>query len=758
MSKLLCRQITTSKAAVGIFKLLFQWNVSSQHDTGHRHTEIKSGLFSIYFYSCLLVIVAFHQGCNENSTGTSKGSQDQPGEDSVSDATFTDDTAGFEDAQTRIPEDSNEDNTLYPDTVTPDDIDSPSDIQHDDTMSMDTTEMPAGGPAYYLSGDCDPIVPSHCGLPFPSNVYTVPDPTSNTGIRVQFGATTLVKTKTGVQSSPGAFGSSDGFSPSPMILAHFPDHNGQDLNGPNNIEHSLLDLSTTTILDAETGERIPHFAELDAWAKDDTRRALIIYPAVRLKDATRYIVAIRGLKDHEGALLEPTEVFLALRDKLPHDHPTVERRRDWYEDIFERLAAAGIQRDTLQLAWDFTTASQANNTNRMLHMRNVAFSQYGKGNAPYVFDKVDDDLDRHIARRIEGRITVPLFLDKPGPGGVMVLGPNGLPVQNGTAEYPFLILIPHSVVDQPGRLVQFGHGLFGSRYVADSNDYRFLANQYQSVIFATDFIGMSEADPPVIANVILSGEADGFRTVPDRSQQGFLTMLVLMRNMLNSMAQDPTISLGGSPPYMTDMGYYLGGSQGGIYGATYLSLSADILRGVLAVPGQSYALMLPRSIHFIPFQGILSDVYSDPIDHMFVLSVVQMLWDRAEPTGYAYTLINDPLPDTPPHEVLILEALGDHQVPNLSTELLARAIGAEILQPSTSNPYGIKSSTGDRKVAMMVDIDYGLPPVPPQNQPMQQGDDPHGKAIDNLPILEMTNLFYETGTIKQMCDGACDPE
>ncbi|HEY8090342.1 MAG TPA: hypothetical protein VIF09_20915, partial [Polyangiaceae bacterium] len=42
-----------------------------------------------------------------------------------------------------------------------------------------------------LQQDCDPIVPSHCGLPYPSNVWTTPDSTQVTGMHVYFGDTTL---------------------------------------------------------------------------------------------------------------------------------------------------------------------------------------------------------------------------------------------------------------------------------------------------------------------------------------------------------------------------------------------------------------------------------------------------------------------------------------------------------------------------------------------------------------------------------------
>ncbi|GIU90637.1 MAG: hypothetical protein KatS3mg010_1736 [Acidimicrobiia bacterium] len=58
-----------------------------------------------------------------------------------------------------------------------------------------------------------------------------------------------------------------------------------------------------------------------------------------------------------------------------------------------------------------------------------------------------------------------------------------------------------------------------------------------------------------------------------------------------------------------------------------------------------------------------------------------MLWDRAEANGYAHHLTDDPLPNTPPHDVLLIEAFGDHQVANVATETMARTIGAKVWSP-----------------------------------------------------------------------------
>lgn len=72
-----------------------------------------------------------------------------------------------------------------------------------------------------LGADCDPMVPTHCGLPFPSNVYLQDDP-SGTGKRVEFGPTTLPPRADGTHAPPELFHDHDGFSPSQAPMTHLP--------------------------------------------------------------------------------------------------------------------------------------------------------------------------------------------------------------------------------------------------------------------------------------------------------------------------------------------------------------------------------------------------------------------------------------------------------------------------------------------------------------------------------------------------------
>ena len=69
---------------------------------------------------------------------------------------------------------------------------------------------------------------------------------------------------------------------------------------------------------------------------------------------------------------------------------------------------------------------------------------------------------------------------------------------------------------------------------------------------------------------------------------------------------------------------------------------------------------------------MLYPAYTNELQRPLVLALIQMLWDRSDPNGYAHHMTTDPLPNTPPHKVLLHQAFGDHQVANVATEVEAR--------------------------------------------------------------------------------------
>lgn len=618
-----------------------------------------------------------------------------------------------------------------------------------------------------LRPDCEALVPEFCALPWPSDYFLVEDPSTPTGRRVAVGETTLPVATVRNRSrhiDPSPLATRDGWSVNASLLAYLPGATATGLPSPANIGLSLEDGSPTVLLEAETGERVPHFSEIDESVADPSApRALIVRPVVPLEHATRYIVAIRGVVDERGELVPPSATFAALRDGTEYDLPYITQRREHFEALFDTLESYGVARADLQLAWDFTTGSLENDTGWMLHVRDRTLEAIGEDGPDFRIDRIEEltpEESPHIARRVHVVMTVPNFLAGTDVSDGLNFGSDGLPAPNGTIEFPILVNIPRSATpDTPVKPLQYGHGLLGSREQVNAGWLAQFANEHGFMPFATDWVGMSDQDYATVVLSISTGNLADFRIVPERLVQGVVNALSAMRLMRGAFGQHPDLLVDGRSIVDTSEGFYTGDSQGGIFGGTYMAITTDVRRGILGVPGQPYNLLLNRSVDFDPYLAFIRMVYRDGVDIQLVLNYLQQLWDRAEPGSYTRHIMNDPLPGTPSHQVIIQAAIGDHQVTTLGAHIMARAIGAVAIAPQTRPIWGIEEVEGPHVGSAIVEFDYGVP-EPITNVPPREGEDPHGAVRRNPRALAQTLHFFTTDPpeIVHTCEGPCDPE
>ncbi len=637
--------------------------------------------------------------------------------------------------------------------------------------------------------DCDPLAPTYCGFPYPNDYWTQPDTETVTGKRLALPQVIMPANNDGDQSDPKAFNEMDGFSPGIAAMTHLPGATAAGLATPDTIERSLLPDSRTILLNTHTGERLAHWVDIDEYVvqaklrieagEDDPdfsldrdldelrqEQAFMLRPAIRPEDATRYIVAIREVVDNNGQVLLPSPGFQALRDNTRSDDPIIESRREHFETIFAELEAAGISREELQIAWDYTTASRDNTTGAMVHIRDDAFERSPEG-VPYRIEVRNESIIDGIACRLEVTFDMPLYLTQGQTGGMLNLGEGGLPQPNGSFEYSAALLIPVSAQTDPAALVAFGHGQLGAK--EQVLGFQPIAAAQNFAAFGMDWKGFSADDVPTVLFAFTGGDLSRFRAVPERMHQGFLNFLMAMRTL--SVAADGGPSTLLNETLNSDCGgaaidgsqrFFFGGSQGGILGASLMALATDIERGLLAVPGQSYNLLLNRSVNFDPFAEQFYSLYNwNALDMQMNLALVQGLWDRAEPTGYSKYIRTNLLPGTPPHEVLIQVSKADHQVTNLGAHIMARTIGGVVnLAPLIREVWGLEVVSGPHMGSAMVEIDFGNPEPPITNIPHWADTlpDPHGRATELRGIGNNLRQFYATGVAVNSCTGPCDED
>jgi hypothetical protein len=600
--------------------------------------------------------------------------------------------------------------------------------------------------------ECDPLDPEFCVFPFPNNVFTISEPGSPTGRRLALTESTTLVSDEGLATDPTPWNAADGFSAGIAAMFALPGARATGLADISTPEASLEPDSPTVFIEAESGRRIAHFVEIDATHSNGERRAFMIRAAERVEDGKRYIVGIRGVRDAGGELLPAPPAFAALRDGTPFDDPSIETRRGLYRDIFTRLRDADVEISELQMAWDWTTASVESNTGALLHMRDEALAGLGDAGPTYEIVSVEEDFDEDIAYRLVLEIDVPLYLDTPNTGARLQRGADGRPRSDTTAKFEVLVMIPHSAAEQPAALLQYGHGLLGGKGELGTGHMRTFANEYNYIVFGVDWIGMASDDVVTILRALSVGTFEDFAAIPDRLHQGLLNAVFAMRTMSTSFADDPDYGRYIDP----DKRHYLGISQGGILGGTYMTISPDIVRGCLGVGGQPYALLLTRSNSFNTYLNAARGTWTDTYAQAHMISLAQMLWDRASANGYTHHLQNDPLPGTPEHHVIVRIAMGDHLVTHWGGHVMGRAIGAAQLDTGIRDVWGFDVAEEVADMSALVEYDFGLPEPPIVNLPMTECGDPHEVLRRRESARMQLDEFLRTGVIRNFCaNGVC---
>ncbi|MFT5682116.1 MAG: pimeloyl-ACP methyl ester carboxylesterase [Myxococcota bacterium] len=627
--------------------------------------------------------------------------------------------------------------------------------------SDDTSTAVDDAPDY----DCDPIAPTLCGLPFPSTFYMAQDATTATGWRVNLGPTTMPINANDQQPDPWTWNERDGWTVAGPIMAHFPEMSLTGVASHADIGASILDASPTLLIDADTGERIPHFVELDMSHDDDTRRMLMLYPTAPLDYGTRYLVAIRGLTDTAGSPIDPSDAFKALRDGTATDDEVAESRRAYMDaSVFPPLETAGVSRDDLILAWDFVTGSKDGITGRAVWIRDDLYDRIDAGEMTYTITEVEENPTEYVGRRIFGEVTVPLYAEEDYRGSLLTRGDDGMPYYNGTTTVPFIVVVPERLIAEgtPGAVIQYGHGLLGSHEEVTWGGHSYLpqlANEYGYVLISVDWTGMSDDDEDSI-KLMLVNEIDKFAMIPERSHQGFAEFLATMRLIGGALAEDDLMQVtdpksGESRTVVSEEGrYYYGNSQGGILGGAYAAISSDVERATFGVGGAPYSLLLFRSEDFSAFFQIFQTMYPNPLNVALWMGYMQTLWDSGESAGYLRTYQESPLAGNGPKKALLQVAIGDAQVTTLGAEFQARGLGASFIEAPAREVWGIDTVKSGSTGSGLVEWDYGVS-EPFENIPPSEDTDTHEGPRRELAAMEQLHLFFSTGELVNTCDGVC---
>ena len=638
-------------------------------------------------------------------------------------------------------------------------------------------------PALDIPAGCSPLGAGlDCGVPYPSDFFLVDDASMPTGKRVDFSGAGELLASGGFSADVFETWAPDGFSPVTPVVTSFgvavdPASVPGFFDDPG---ATLADGAPTALIEADTGRRVPHHIDIDPRATDDTRRALTLRPLERLRPRTRYVVALSGLKSADGADVAPLEGFRRLRDGLTGNDPALAALVPHFDaEVFPVAEGVGLARSSLQLAWDFTTGSDERTVSDMLQARAAALAAL-EATPPVVSveaffegDEVTLAVDDHAEltwRVIYGSVTAPKVVVEDEPGTPLLRDAEGRPIAVGTLEVPFIAVVPARVRDEgAGAPILFGHGFFGSRDELEGFAARNIMNSVGGVGFAIDWQGMSDNDIGRVVSTV-GGEVSKSIDFAERVVQAVVNWHALSRAIESGVIFEHDAFTRDTSPGSVErvpvvdverpMGF-IGISMGHILGGTMTALNPDVRRVTLQVGGAGFSTMMFRARPFTRFLFLMDYSMPDALDQQKLHAHMQSQLDRVDPANYARFLLDDEVmegPSNAPGErrVLLQMGVGDSQVPNVGTELHARALGVPRVAGSAKEVFGIDEVEAPHAGSGLFVYDFGVDAAFYETASPADVGNPVHEAVRRSPeALHQLDEFFASGTIINPCEGTC---
>ncbi len=629
------------------------------------------------------------------------------------------------------------------------------------------------GGAAVIPDECNPLGEGgFCLMPWPSSAYLEPDSKTATGQRVALPIEGMPTNLDAISVDPAPWNRFDGFSPSGAIVAAFPGGVSADgLPSHTDPAASLADDSPVVAVNMDTGERLLLFAEVDMNIFEPADRPLIIRPLERMAAGARYAVAVRrGVLDAGGQPLEPSPGFQALLDGAELAHPRFARVAAGAEEMFATLEEAGVARDDLVLAWDFVTASDDSMTADLVAMRDQALPAMGEAGASLGFEveALDGGDPALVLRLLRGTHDAPNFTTngedddsilRRGSDGAGGAGDRGGPELDGTYTANFAAIVPRCVTSAqlPVPALLFGHGLFGTGQDYVENDLlQQLANDQCVVILAGDWIGLTQRQ---IGSAVLSAsDLNKSHALVEKLAQSVINFIALEHLVRGPLAQAQQFRFGGQPIIDPEQVYFFGASLGGIMGGTFMAYDPFIERGALGVPGGAWSLLIERSYSWAALSVAANASYDDRREHQILISLLAWSLERWDPITTARRVLADPLPGTPPKQLLLYEGLNDCLVSNLSTEMMVRTLGIPLTAPSVREPFGLEATSEPVPSGFTIYDEKREPGVPLTNVPPSEDNGTHSGVNGNPAVLRQVIGFLREGQVVHECrDGEGAP-
>jgi len=526
---------------------------------------------------------------------------------------------------------------------------------------------------------CDDLDELRCLLPWPSNAFTVADPTTATGLRLEVERSSLIRTN----DEPELLSRADGFSRVTPLVTGFSGKlapaTGYGDTGPMRLFR--VD-STAPIADRTAPLRIEVVS--GEGPSGEVESFVFGHPLRPLDPSADYVaVVLDELETEDGSRLGRTRATeLALGLVEPASRAEAELRAH-FAPARAVLAEAGIDATRVLRMWDFTTRSALDATKRLRKMAELSVE--AASSVSVAIDLVEQPEAPEIAAIVEGRLVgLPRYLDETN---ALVLDAAGLPVASGNHDVPFRVVIPAGEGDYP--FVMYGHGMGGN--VHDSIfDEEFGGIGLGKV--GVRFLGFTDDD--VVDTLTKLGDAisGGHRAAAQLMQSiaDGAAIQAAMGSVLADALAAPKLGEVDNPAAgrrpQTSFSAWVGGSLGGTMSLVAASVIPEVRYGVLNVPGAAWTHFIARAQVFDVVRVLIRNGYGSDLDVFHALATSQGLWDEAD--GASFTTEREERDLV----FLLQQSMEDPVLPNAGTEMAAIVASATHVGTPLSPIWGLSQS------------------------------------------------------------------
>jgi hypothetical protein len=519
--------------------------------------------------------------------------------------------------------------------------------------------------------------------PFPSDILTVDDASSTTGLRVDLSVTTpLIEPALNLglwkrSDLISGLETRDGFStfaPIYLLLGAMPAPDSLPADAAASVAPSASLFVVDLGQGPHHGERVPVRATVTQ-VEDEalgTIQVLQLLPTLPLRPATPYGVAVlRRARDATGQLLAQSDHFavmsgareLAATSPLA---PRVAHGREGVALLVDHLRREGIRPDDVAEGFVFTTQSgTALLTGIWYYLHGTQApplevrwtGAYAPADLPFLPSGLGDLSS--VAVVFKGELDVPDVRDHDG-GVVVPLRPSS------TLRVPFILAMPSTPrAAFPVVMLQHGHG--GRKelalYVAPALAARGIAT------VAIDHMGHGElAATGTFFDILSIARVGG----------NFVQTIVNGLRLVQALGSITTLEHDGATYALAHDKWigYIGESLGGISGVGLVATEPEVRAAVFNVAAGGLSTSLAGA-----YLDILSE--SKLLLKAGTVALLQLLLDPVDPVNHARALWREPASSRGPAQVLMQNVVGD----SLGVETvasLASAIGVSYVCPCPS--------------------------------------------------------------------------